>query len=227
MTKQSQPGIFITATDTGIGKTAVAAALGLLLKEKGLNVGYMKPFSAGGKCSADAALLIKTLKLKDPIAHINPYHFKNPLAPLPASRIEQRSIALPKVFSAFKKLKRRHDFTIVEGIGGIMVPIKKNYFVLDLIKEMKLPVLLVARARLGTINHTLSAVKLLKQQNIKIAGIILNGIKRKDIAVMTNPKILHELTGLPIITTKFSRRLPLPSLMREIKQKGPGLLPTL
>lgn len=210
-------GLFITATDTNIGKTAVATALGLLLKEAGLNVGYMKPLSAGGKRSADVALLIKTLKLNDPISRINPYHFKNPLAPLPASRIEQRNITLSKVFSAYKKLKRRHDFMIVEGIGGVMVPIKRNYFVLDLIKEMKLPVLLVARAGLGTINHTLSAVKLLQNNKIPIFAIVLNGAKNKSIAERTSPKLIKELTGIPVKILKHYNKNLIYNLSKDIR----------
>ena len=105
---------------------------------------------------------------------------------------------------------------IVEGIGGVMVPIKKDYFVLDLIKEMKLPVLLVARAGLGTINHTLSSVKLLKQQKIKIAGIILNGAKTKGIAEITNPKVIKELTGIPVKILKHHNKNLIYNLSKEI-----------
>jgi len=212
-------GIFITATDTEIGKTAISAALGLALKDKCLDIAYMKPFSAGGKHSEDVSLLFKTLKLKDPLPLINPYHFHSPLAPYPASQIEKRKIYMPKVIYSFQKLKKRHAYTIVEGVGGIMVPITKKYFVLDLIKDMKLPAILIARAGLGTINHTLSSIELLKKKHADVKAIILNNYSGNDLAEKTNVKVIEELSGIKVLTLKHYKDNVIENLAQELKTK--------
>lgn len=193
------PGIFITGTDTGVGKTYVTQYLAEEFRRQGSDVGIMKPISCGPAKENDALLLKKKLKLNDPIELINPIQLKYPLAPLSASRLEKKKINLKKIFAAFKKLEKKHDLILVEGVGGVAVPITANYCVIDLIKELNTPTIVVARAGLGTINHTLLTVSALKDQGIEIMGIILNGFRGKDQAEKSNDEVIEELSGVPVI----------------------------
>lgn len=185
-------GIFVTGTDTGVGKTIVTAGISLALKNKGINVGVMKPISTGG--IQDAKFLLNFIGLKDDIRLVNPVSFKNPLAPYVAGKIENRKINKNKIFTSFEKLKKLHEFIVVEGIGGVLVPILKDYFVADLIKDFKLPVIIVCRTGLGIINHTLLTLKILEQRKIKILGLIMNGFTGKDLSEKTNQFVVENLS---------------------------------
>jgi dethiobiotin synthetase len=193
------PGLFITGTDTGVGKTYVTCHLAEKLRREGVDVGVMKPISTGPASEDDALYLKKKLKLSDPLKLINPIHLKHALAPYPAAQLEKRKLDLKKIFSAFKELEKRHQTVLVEGIGGVAVPITKDYCVIDLIKEMGLPVIVVARAGLGTINHTLLTVGALIDCRIEVAGIIMNGFTGKDKSEKTNVEVIEKLSGVPIL----------------------------
>ncbi|MFH1824695.1 MAG: dethiobiotin synthase [Candidatus Firestonebacteria bacterium] len=190
-------GIFITSTDTGVGKTFFASGLLRTLKNKNLNVCGFKPFVSGSK--EDAILLKKASKSNENLNLINPVFFKKPLAPYVASKIEKKDINLKRVFEAFEALKKKYELLIVEGIGGVLVPIKKNYFVLNLIKDLKLPVIVMVKPSLGTINQTLLTLKILRDNKIKILGMVINGIRNLDMAERTNPDVLKKLGRCPIL----------------------------
>ena len=192
-------GIFIVGTDTGVGKTVVVAGIAGALFRQGIDVGVMKPISAGVR--EDAPFLMKSVSSTDPIDLVNPVHLRLPLAPYVAAKLLRKRIDLENLDRAFKILSKRHEFLIVEGAGGLLVPIKKNFLMIDLVKRFKLPVLIVARATLGTINHTLLTVQALRTRRIQIAGILLNGLeaKHRDLAVRTNPQILKEFARVPIV----------------------------
>ena len=199
-------GFFITGTDTGVGKTEVASCIARVFTERNLRVGVMKPVATDVKKACEDAKILKMQSLsRDPMAYINPLSLKLPLAPLVAGRIERKKIDLKIVWERFKKISSCNDLVIVEGIGGVMVPIckrgKKIFYVLDMILRMKLPVIIVARPNLGTINHTLMTVRLLKGKNIKIAGIIFNHVfpVKKDLSIKTNPGIIEELSGVRVL----------------------------
>ncbi|KAF0132898.1 MAG: dethiobiotin synthase [Candidatus Saganbacteria bacterium] len=196
---QNHKGIFITGTDTGVGKTHITFLLAKYLLGQNLDVSIMKPISCGPKKESDALYLKEKLKLKDPLELINPIHFEKPLAPYPASGFKMNKTKLDKIFSAYKKLSSIHDLVLVEGIGGVMVPITKNYFVADLIKQLNIPAIIVARAGLGTINHTLLTVEILRRKKIDILGIILNGHNGSDLSEKTNARIIEEISKAPIL----------------------------
>jgi dethiobiotin synthetase len=193
------PGIFITGTDTGCGKTYVTVWLAKYLAGAGLDVGAMKPFSTGSAAEDDARRLKKKLKLKDPLRLINPIHLKAPLAPAVAARLETSDPRLETVIKAYRQLEKRHEIVLVEGVGGVLVPLTEKHCVADLIKKLKLPVIIVARAGLGTINHTLLTVEALRRRKIPIMGIVLNGFKGKELAEKTNAAVISQLTKLPIL----------------------------
>jgi dethiobiotin synthetase len=191
--------VFITGTDTGCGKTFVTRLLAAKLRANGFDVGVMKPISTGPQKTNDAYYLKKKLRLKDPIGLINPLRLKPPLAPLPAARLAKKKLNLKKVIKAYQQLKQRHQIVLVEGIGGVLVPITERYSVIDLIKKLKLPVIIVARAGLGTINHTLLTVTALRQSQIPILGVVLNGFKGKELSEKTNAGIIAQLGKVPIL----------------------------
>ncbi|MFY3741892.1 MAG: dethiobiotin synthetase [Candidatus Nitrosomirales archaeon] len=197
-------GVFVTGTDTGVGKTVVAAGIAGSMRKDGIDVGVIKPIATGipqekGFKSSDAELLAKISGSKDPESEINPVFLPLEASPLAASRALNIDIKLDEVFSAFKRLTDKHDFVVVEGIGGVMVPIKQNYFVIDMIKEMGLPILIVSRAAIGTLNHTVLTVRACKEYDLNIAGIVLNGVRNDNVAEKTASAIIRELTEIFVI----------------------------
>lgn len=193
------PGVFITGTDTGVGKTFVTALIAENLIDKGMDIGVMKPISTGPASENDAIYLKKRLKLKDPLDLINPICLKHPLAPYPAAKIVNCKLKIGSIFSAYRKLEMQHDLILVEGIGGILVPITKDYFVADLIKDLGLPTIIVARAGLGTINHTLLTIEALKKRRVKIMGMVMNGYRRKELSEKTNTIVIEKISGFSIL----------------------------
>ena len=192
-------GIFITGTDTDVGKTIIAVGIAYALKTRNVNVGVMKPIASGSR--SDAQLLKNAARVDEPIDLINPVYFGLPLAPSVASNIESREPDLQKIHTAFEYLSQQHDFLVVEGIGGIAVPIQKDKLVADLAKRIDYPILIVGRSYLGTINHIMLTVTFAKSFGLEICGIVLNTDKnvQRDISVLTNPTEIERLTGLPIL----------------------------
>lgn len=170
----SAKGLFVTGTDTEVGKTVVAAGIARALKRRGIDVGVMKPVASGGEPNEDAAMLAEASGSGDPMEEINPICLPEPLAPTVAARRCGRSIDLRKVWDAFRSLSDRRKFMVVEGVGGLLVPLAEGITVADLAKGMDLPVLIVGRTGLGTINHTLLTVVAARGCFLRIAGIVLN-----------------------------------------------------
>jgi dethiobiotin synthetase len=199
-------GIFITGTDTEVGKTIVSAGLALVLKERGIKVGVMKPVATGcygldeKLVSQDAAFLMEAAENEYPPLH-SPSRFRNPLSPNVAAVLEKKEVNIEKILKSYRSLQKKYDFLIVEGIGGIMVPLKKNYYVANLIRDMKLPIAIVSYAGLGAINHTLLTVDAAMIRGIDIKGVIFNRapISNYSLAEMTNPKVIHDLSGVQIL----------------------------
>ncbi|MCX9011874.1 MAG: dethiobiotin synthase [Candidatus Methanoperedens sp.] len=196
-------GIFVTGTDTNVGKTAVAAGLAGALGLLGYNVGVMKPVQSGAAVkngelySQDAEFLMAAVD-KIEVELVCPVLLKEALAPGVAAQIEGRDIDLSLIKDAYTELERRHDIVIVEGAGGIAVPLKDKFLISDLITYLGIPAVIVARAGLGTINHTLLTIEHAKNSGIYIIGVIMNNY-RGGMAEETNPKIITELTGVPIV----------------------------
>jgi len=201
-------GIFITGTDTGVGKTVVAAGLAMALRNRGMKVGVMKPIATGcfGEnshlISADAVYLFEAAE-NEYAPLTSPVRFRNPVAPSIASIYEQKEVDLDSIRNAYRQLQKHYDYLIVEGIGGLLVPIKKNYLVANLIREMNLPILIVSHVSLGAINHTLLTVDSALIRGFPIKGIIFNRapLVNYSLAELTNPRVIHELTGLPVLGT--------------------------
>lgn len=194
-------GLFIAGTDTGVGKTFVAGTLAALLKKKGREVGVFKPFESGvGQGHEDYKYLKRIAGVDDPDDLICPYRFKEALAPLVAARRAGVRISWSRVTDCYRRLMARHDFLIIEGAGGLLVPLAPGRTNIDLIRACKLPVLLVARLGLGTINHTLLSLNCLRTNKISCVGVVLNQTtKTRGIAEETNPAVLAKLASVPIL----------------------------
>ncbi len=170
--------IFVTGTDTGVGKTYVSSILAENLKKMGVNVGYLKPIETGGR--EDTLTLKNILKTDDGLDLMNPINLKLPLSPNIVFEVENSPLTLneikEKIKNAYEVLKERHDFLIVEGAGGVCVPIKDDFLMSDLIKFLGLDAVVVSRPNLGTINHTLLTVEHLRNKGINVRGVIINCI---------------------------------------------------
>ncbi|WP_077706515.1 dethiobiotin synthase [Virgibacillus dokdonensis] len=196
-------GIFITGTDTDVGKTVIASGIAATLKEKKLDVGVFKPLLSGisrNHANSDTSLLKHMSQTSLTHAEITPYEFSQPLAPSVAAQLEDKEICMQAVLDHWKKIKDRHDFFIVEGAGGISVPLGKDFLVSDLAIALKLPILIVARPNLGTVNHTYLTVYYAKQVGIPIVGIVINGKSNQpNIDEITNPKLMEDMCGVPVL----------------------------
>ena len=205
-------GVFVTGTDTGVGKTVVAAGLVRGFRAMGVDVGVMKPIATGGYRhpradagydlrSEDVDRLLEAAESHDDLRLVNPVCFEPPLAPLAAARIAGEEISFKRIREAYRSLVERHEFVVVEGIGGLMAPIREDYFVADLIRDMKLAAVVVARPGLGTLNHTILTVRYAKGRRIRILGIIVNHAEKEDRseAAATNVGILEECCGVPVL----------------------------
>ena len=215
--------LFISGTDTDVGKTYITAGLAVTLRKMGLDVGVMKPFAAGtaqkkGFKSEDIEILSKAAQVNDPENLVNPQFFKIPASPYTAWKKLKIKPKIPTVLTNFKKLSKLHDLMLVEGMGGIMTPILKNYFITDLIKEMKIPTIIVTRSKIGTINHTVMTIKMCEKYKIPIKGIIINNFD-KGYTVKELTRDLQNLTGVKVLgSIPFLNNLSDDSLYRIFKQ---------
>lgn len=191
--------LFITGTDTGVGKTHTTVQLLRLLRATGLRCAGMKPICCGDR--ADAQRLLATGSDGLTIDEINPIWLKTPAAPFAAALVEQADIDIPRILNAIVDLKQRFDCVLVEGVGGWLVPIRADYFVGDLAAELNLPVLVVAQNRLGCLNHSVLTVRSIEDHKLRCAGLVLNnpGGGVTEIAVSTNADILRRLIRVPIL----------------------------
>lgn len=198
---------FITGTDTGVGKTSFTAGLAGSMHNMGIDVGVMKPIATGytnksGFKSSDVAKLVETACVKDPESLINPIFLSLPTSPYDATKLLELSVDMSLIFERFKKLLSLHEILLVEGIGGIMTPITKNFFVADMIKAMGIDTIIVTRATIGTLNHTVMTCKMCKEYGIGIRGLVINNFDEKGTPAEKNsPSTLYELTNIPILGT--------------------------
>ncbi|MBF8265694.1 MAG: dethiobiotin synthase [Dehalococcoidia bacterium] len=201
-------GIFVTGTDTGIGKTVVAGGLALALKQKGIDVGVMKPVETGcqlrnGQLIAEDALFLREVcGVSDDLAVINPYRLPDPLAPAIAAERSGVKIDMDVIRLSYLGLSSQHQAVIVEGAGGLLVPLTDRLFMADLARILELPVLLVSRASLGTINHTLLSLNYLQQVGLTAIGVVMNrSTTENGIAEQTNEEALKRLIDCPFLGT--------------------------
>jgi dethiobiotin synthetase len=206
--------LFVTGTDTGVGKTHTIIQLLRLLRRAAISCAGFKPICCGDRNDAERILVASDSGLT--IDEVNPVWLRAPLAPLPAARIENVAIDVEHIFAAFASLRARVPFVIVEGVGGWLVPIRADYLMSDLAAQLELPVLIIVMNRLGCLNHTLLTLDSVKERRLTCAGIALNEMPAaNDLAAATNAAVLRELVGVPILPALTEQMPELPPIWRQ------------
>ncbi len=209
--RHSKKGILITATDTGAGKTIITALLGLYLKAKGYDTGVLKPVETG--CNEtegvlfpeDGAFLNLYLSPDSSVEETTPFRFKLPLAPSVAASLEGKTLDYSRVVAFCKERLDSYDITLIEGVGGLLVPLTDDKMVIDLAIDLDIPLLIVSPDRLGTLNHTLLTVRVARAEGLNVCGVILNEVSMSsDISRETNIRELKRLlVDIPVVKVPF------------------------
>jgi len=202
-----RPGLFVTGTDTGVGKTVATCAIAVALRRAGARPGVCKPFATGcrrereGLVSDDAEALAHFADCRLPLDVINPVRFAAPLAPAVAAEQARRPIDWGAVAQSLTRIDAASDVTLVEGVGGVMVPIDGNMTVLDLARAIGYPAVIVARSALGTLNHTAMTARLLRDAGVRIAGVVMNAYDADspDVSMASNRRWIARLCDCPVL----------------------------
>lgn len=210
MAAEIPPALFVTGTDTDVGKTIVTAALARHFRRKGLKIGVMKPIETGvadvTRLGPDGALLRWASESQDPDELISPYRFQRPLAPCQAAELENRLIDIELLVQSLNTLRSGKDLVLVEGAGGLMVPIRGGFVMADLARQMDLPLLVITHPRLGTLNHTLLTTFAARSMGLELSGFIINNMPAEPgeaereaphlLAALASADLLGVLPGL-------------------------------
>jgi dethiobiotin synthetase len=215
----TRPGLFITGTDTGVGKTAITCAIAAALRRQtpAARVGVCKPLASGcrhdreGLVSEDAEALAHFADCRQPLDVINPVRYAPPLAPAAAAEQTGVAVDFAAIARALELIDRTSDAMLVEGVGGLLVPLdaKGKYTVLDLAAALPYPVLVVARSGLGTLNHTAMTVRLLRDAGCAVAGVVMNNYPPPgsaaeaagDPSIQINRRWIERMTGVSVLAT--------------------------
>lgn len=223
-------GIFITGTDTNIGKTIVTASLSVTLKNKGVHLGVMKPVETGighsrEEPKTDSSRLQSLLASENHKHLVTPYSFLEPLAPLVASRREHRPIDFALIKDRYQRLSQNCNFLLVEGAGGVMVPLTEQQTVRDLISFLELPCIVVSRPTLGGVNHTLLTIQALHDQGIQVLAVMLNhtmspqSSEIEQLQIESTIQLIRELSRVPVLGP-----LPFESQLKTNWEQGVSIL---
>lgn len=188
--RRMKPIFFITGTDTGVGKTVLTALLAQFLRERGIRVAAFKPLCSGGR--DDARALHAALGGKLTLDEINPWHFRAPIAPTLAAARAGQSVSLARVLTHIRKTGNGFEVTLVEGAGGLLSPLGRNFDSRDLIQALKATPLIVAPNQLGVVNHILLTLEALPKNQRAKAKIVLMAPPKPDAATASNAKLLGQ-----------------------------------
>jgi len=205
----TQPGLFITATGTEVGKTVATCAIAAALRREGHSVGVCKPVASGCRrerddlINEDAEALAHFADCRFPLNTINPVRYRKPLAPAVAAEIEGRSVDEDAIAKSLREISAAHDVTLIEGVGGIMVPLAESRTVLDFMADLDLPIVVVTEATLGTLNHTAMTCELIRLRGLRLAGIVVNRYdpESPDASVASNPMWLAKQNRTKLLAT--------------------------
>ncbi|MBI3246401.1 MAG: dethiobiotin synthase [Deltaproteobacteria bacterium] len=213
-------GILITGTDTGVGKTIVGCGLAAALTAQGKTVGVLKPAETGCVLRdgvlypEDAARLAAYARVSLPLDQLCPYRFAPPVAPSVAAELAGMTIEPRRIIAVFEQIARQHDFIIVEGAGGLLVPLVGRYTFADLTHDLRLPLLVVVGSKLGALNHALLTLSCAQVRSLPVTGYILNHpTASSDLATQTNARTLAYLADAPCLGV-----LPFLSLSGDVER---------
>jgi len=195
------PRLFLTGTDTGVGKTYVASRLIRFARAQGRDCIGFKPLSCGGLEDAHALVAASDAALT--LNDVNPVRLAPFAAPYVAAMIENRAIDLDLMRATYARLAGVHAEIIVEGAGGWLVPLTRDFMIADLAADLALPVAVVTANRLGALNHTLLTIESIRGRGLECVGIFLNQARKPteddEIAIQTNRSVLEDVAGVPIL----------------------------
>ncbi|ACD22651.1 ATP-dependent dethiobiotin synthetase BioD [Clostridium botulinum] len=219
-------GVFITATNTDIGKTYITALIVKKLREANINCGYYKAALSGAEIinnnivAGDAKYVYNVANIKGNPNECVSYIFKQAVSPHLAAKLNNVHISMDKIVADFNYRCNEHDYITVEGSGGIICPIyydKEKIMLTDIIKKLKIPIILVSPSGLGSINGTILTLEYIKKHNLVVNSIILNNYDKSNIIHIDNKRILEEMTNLPVYTCEqYSEDIDIP--LKELKQ---------
>jgi dethiobiotin synthetase len=192
--------IFVTGTDTDVGKTVVTAGIVGALRARGLAIGVVKPVQSGAvadDAAGDAARLKSLAGVGETLEEIAPFALAEPLAPLVAARREGRELELDAVVARVHAIASRYDGILVEGAGGLLVPVGEDWTIADLAAALGYPVLVVARTRLGTVNHTALTVAVARERGLDVVGVVLDGATDESSA--DNRALIEQFASVPVL----------------------------
>ena len=199
-------GLFIAGTDTGVGKTFITGGLASSFHQRGVRVGVMKPVESGcerlanGLHPQDGIFLQKMSSSTDDLERIVPYRLEHPLTPSVAAELEGVLIDLEAIYNIYQQGEGQYDLMLVEGVGGLLAPLYKRSTSVDLIRLLDIPLIVIGRNALGTINHTLLTVEHARRSGLTVLGVILNCCSPDpDVSAETNHQIIKELSGVPFL----------------------------
>lgn len=197
--------VFITGTDTGIGKTFYSQLLLQSLNTAGLRTAAMKPLASGAELcdgelrNADALVLQQAANTLIPYAECNPYCFAPPAAPHLAAKQAGVQIEFDVIQQAYEQVAKQVDFTVVEGVGGWLVPMDQRHVLADLVQAMDLPVILVVGMRLGCINHALLTAENMTQRGVALIGWVANVIEPDMLYLQENIEAIAQRIPAPLL----------------------------
>jgi dethiobiotin synthetase len=199
--------VFITGTDTGVGKTVVTASLLHYLRSRGARALAMKPFCSGSRDDVELLQAVQKHEIED--QEVNPFFFREPLAPVVAARrAGRKQVTLDRAMAAIERVALKCDRLLIEGAGGLLAPLGPNLTALDLILDLKCSVCIVAANKLGAINHSLLTVRALPMNLRRRTKLILNDVRRsRNLAARTNLAVLSELLApMPVVNFPYVAR---------------------
>jgi dethiobiotin synthetase len=196
------PGVFVTGTDTGVGKTAAAAAIGLAARSRGRGAVPLKAAQTGwdGAITGDAEFVQAALGTEEPPDAVCPYRLRAPLAPAVAASLEGLRLDPRRVRERYEDLRERYDLVVVEGAGGLLVPFSEGVDMAGLVSLLDLPLVVVARPGLGTLNHTLLTLEAAHRRGLTVLGVILAAMPEEPgLDALTNPGALARHSPVPLL----------------------------
>lgn len=221
-------GLFVTGTDTDVGKTIVTGALAAALRAENLNVGIWKPVQSGallGSGETDAERLLQYSGIHERAEDVASFTFQAPLTPMLAAKQDGVTVTLQEIITAGQPLIQRYESVLIEGAGGVAVPLTEDSFVVDLISELRIPALIVASSGLGTINHTLLTVSYLQQHGVPIIGFILNDGDSNEMynnsSAATNAELIERYCGISFLGRfpRLTGEINMERLIQVIREK--------
>ena len=210
------PSIVVTGTDTGVGKTVIAGAIGRWFRVRGFRVSVLKPCATGcvrrreGLVSEDAELLAHYADVRFPLDVICPQRYAEPLAPAVAAERAGKPLDWEAINRSISAMAAESDVMIVEGVGGVMVPMDGRHTFRDVAVWLGAPVVVVARPALGTINHTLLSVDALRLAGVSVAGVVINRYPAENASVAeeTNPRAIEKWGKVPVLCVVPDEKIP-------------------